>query len=273
MHPSSTIAHQRISAIRPRNITFAFLIGALVLALLIVCRLLWPFAEPIGFALILAVSLYPLHRAVLLRLRNETGAAFVSTFLVLLLLILPILALAYFLSAEMVQAGSHLSQATSPERARMVVDKLMAPFGSPGTLLGSRLNHAIQDLPRLASDYLVAAGTLLIAGFAGFAGQAFITFLVLFFFFRDGERMTHVIAFLLPLTERHSQRLFAEVRRSILTNLYGMAVVALVQGALAFIGYLVFRIPSALLLAFLTALASVIPVLGTAIVWVPLALY
>jgi len=80
-----------------------------------------------------------------------------------------------------------------------------------------------------------------------------VTFFVLFFLFRDGMRMTHVLAFLLPIQERHSSRLFEEVRRSIVANLKGMLVVAIVQGLLAAAGYYALRVPSAGMLAFLTA--------------------
>jgi len=245
----------------------------MVIAVLVICRLLWPFAEPIGFALIMAVSLYPLHERVRSKIGGPTWAALISTMAVLLLLIIPVVAVVYLVGSEMVDVGSRLSAGLATEQAKHVVEQVVAPMGRAGAAAAGRIENGIQELPRLASDYLVGAGTLVIAGFAGFAGQTLITFFVLFFLFRDGERMTHILAFLLPIQERHSQRLFEKVRQSIVANLKGMLVVAIVQGLLAGAGFYALRLPSAGLLAFLTGLSSIVPVVGTALVWVPVAAY
>lgn len=259
--------------IKPRTITFTFLIAALVLALLVICRLLWPFAQPMGFALIMAVSLYPLHERVRAKIGGPTWAALVSTVAVLLLLIIPVIAIVYLLGSEMVDVGSRLTTGIGTEQAKHVVEHVVAPMGRAGSTAAARIEHGIDEMPHMASDYLIGAGSLLIAGFAGFAGQTIVTFFVLFFLFRDGQRMIHILAFLLPIQERHSQRLFEQVRLNIVANLKGMLVVAIVQGLLSAAAYYVLRLPSAGLLAFLTALASIVPVVGTALVWVPLAAY
>ncbi|MEO8725493.1 MAG: AI-2E family transporter [Acidobacteriaceae bacterium] len=263
---------------KPRSITLTFLISALVVSLLLVCRLMWPFLQPICFAVILGVSLYPLHRRVLARLQRPNWAALASTLAVFLLVLIPVTAIAYVVSTEMVQAGEYLAAQNhtpggfAPATEHLVAE-VMQPFGDLGMAGAARLKYFIEGLPRQASAYLLGAGTVLVGSLAGIAGKTIITFFVLFFLFRDGEQVSFILAFALPLSERHSQRLFGEIRRSIVANLYAMVAVAVVQAVLSALGYLALGLPSSPMLAALTGIGSLVPVVGTAIVWVPIALY
>lgn len=263
---------------KPRSITLTFLISALVVSLLVVCRLMWPFIQPICFAIILGVSLYPLHRLVLERLKAPNWAALVSTLAVFLVVLIPVAAIAYVVSAEMVQAGRYVAAQKTAQgglapAAEHMIDDVMKPFGDLGATGAERLKHSIDELPQKASAYLTGAGTLLVASLAGIAGKTVITFFVLFFLFRDGEQVSFILAFALPISERHSQRLFGEIRKSIVANVYAMAAVAAVQAATSWLGYLALGLPSSPMLAALTGIGSLVPVVGTAVVWVPIALY
>jgi len=108
---------------------------------------------------------------------------------------------------------------------------------------------------------------------AGFAGQTIITFFVLFFLFRDGPIVSEKVASLLPLSDEQTQRLFTSVRDSIVANLYGILAVAIVQGLLNGLALTVLGGPSPLMLGVLTGFASLVPLVGTALVWVPTAIY
>jgi predicted PurR-regulated permease PerM len=178
----------------------------------------------------------------------------------------------------MVQAGRYVAAESTTEGglvplAERTVDRVMTPFGKLGAVGADKMKRSVKTLPQKTSNYLVRAGTVLVGGFAGFAVQTLITFFVLFFVFRDGEQMSHILAFVLPISERHSQRLFQEIRGSIVANLYGMVAVGVVQAVLAWVGYLAAGLPSAIMLAALTGISSLVPVVGSALVWVPAALY
>jgi predicted PurR-regulated permease PerM len=64
-----------------------------------------------------------------------------------------------------------------------------------------------------------------------------------------------------------------EIKRMVLSNAIGIPLLALIQGLIAFIGYLIFGVPSPLLFGALTCFATIIPLLGTGLVWFPLCLY
>src|SRR4029077_9835603 len=120
---------------------------------------------------------------------------------------------------------------------------------------------------------LLAVGTRLVGGLAGFAGNAILTFLILFFLFRDGSTAIQKIISVLPLRPEQAMHLLSGIRDSIVANLYGILAVGLAQGLLTGSALAVLRVPSASLLGLTAAVCSLIPIVGTTLVWVPAAIY
>jgi predicted PurR-regulated permease PerM len=256
-----------------------FLVALLSLAGIAGVVIFWPFLRPVFFAAILAVGLYPLHRWVLRRLPNASAAATVSTLSVLLLFVIPLGFTITAVSAQMAQAGSVLAQKSRQEGgARQFAAKLAQPPMDWAERHHINLEHLgvqswIESLPLKLSSFFFAAGSVLLAGLAGFAGQTVITFFVLFFLFRDGPNILRKLATILPLSEAQFQRLNSSIQNSVIANLYGILAVAVVQGGLTGIALLVLGVPSALMLGVLAGLASLVPLVGTALVWIPAAIY
>lgn len=77
----------------------------------------------------------------------------------------------------------------------------------------------------------------------------------------------------LPLKNRNSEKVLTEVRGMVLSNAIGIPVLALVQGVIAIIGYIIFGVKEPVLWGIITGLCSVVPVVGTMAAWVPIDLY
>jgi len=77
---------------------------------------------------------------------------------------------------------------------------------------------------------------------------------------------------MMPINPRHTRRLMREIRRLGQAVLIGNFGTAAVQGIVAWIGYAIARVPQAMLLAALTAVASLVPAVGTMLVWVPVGI-
>ena len=95
---------------------------------------------------------------------------------------------------------------------------------------------------------------------------------LLFFFLRDGPRMVEALVRALPLgdqRERHLLGRFAEVSRA---TIKGTLVVGIVQGAIGGIAFAVLGIGAPVLWGVVMALLSILPVVGTALVWLPTAI-
>ena len=78
---------------------------------------------------------------------------------------------------------------------------------------------------------------------------------------------------ILPFNETNTQEVIHEINMIVRSNAIGIPLLAIIQGGVATIGYLLFGAPNILLLGFLTCFATIIPMVGTALVWFPVAAY
>ena len=95
----------------------------------------------------------------------------------------------------------------------------------------------------------------------------------LFCFYKDSGHLLRRLYALLPLEERHKQKVFVRLDTTMKAVVRGVLVTALMQGVLAAVAYIVLGVPFVLVLASLTALFSLLPIGGTALVWLPVAAY
>ena len=78
---------------------------------------------------------------------------------------------------------------------------------------------------------------------------------------------------ILPFNETNTQEVIHEINMIVRSNAIGIPLLAIIQGGVAMIGYLLFGAPNILMLGFLTCFATIIPMVGTALVWFPVAAY
>ncbi len=96
----------------------------------------------------------------------------------------------------------------------------------------------------------------------------------LFFFFRDGDRIAALLRDLIPMAPGQKERILKRVYDTVSAVVQSTILIAVIQGIVAGLGYfLIGRLGTSVLLGFLTAVASLIPVVGAALIWLPTALY
>ncbi len=259
-------------------VAFAFLVAYFFLVLTILA----PLRGALIWATVFGIATFPVYK----RLRRlfkgrHTLAAALMTPAVVLLLAIPIVLVVFFLAVELdalydaiqirVLTGDYLEPGRladwpfvatilkflQPLTEKMQIDPRQS-FSPPLQTLISGLVEKLQQ---------VAQG-----GFA-LALQAAVMTITLFFLYRDGEKFLSVFSSLIPLPEARKSALLEKTGEVLSAVLYGVFLTALVQGNLAFLGYWLVGLPSPLLLGLLTAFASIIPPLGTALVWVPASAY
>jgi predicted PurR-regulated permease PerM len=92
---------------------------------------------------------------------------------------------------------------------------------------------------------------------------------ILFFAIRDGKPMLDTLRALVPMSEAEKARLFGHLASVTRALVYGSGVTALVQGALVGAGFAAVGLPSPVVFGVLAALAALVPLVGTPVVWVP----
>ncbi len=120
----------------------------------------------------------------------------------------------------------------------------------------------------------VAKGIQLILGeISTFVMNGVVLLFILYFMLINGRNMEAYLKALLPFSEQNKKSILKEIHLVTISNAIGVPLLAITQGIVAVIGYLIFGAPNVLLFGLLTCFATVIPLVGTAIVWLPLCLY
>ena len=127
------------------------------------------------------------------------------------------------------------------------------------------LSFIMSILPRI--------GQIIMESISSLAINLFVMIFVLYFMLIGGKKMEAYVNDILPFNETNTQEVIHEINMSVRSNAIGIPLLAIIQGGVAMIGYLLFGAPNILMLGFLTCFATIIPMVGTALVWFPVAAY
>jgi predicted PurR-regulated permease PerM len=279
MSASHEAAHRASEAGAPRPVQ-ARQVAALALTalLLLLCwRMLEPFLSVVVWASVLAILFFPAHRVILKVVKRRALASFLSVLLVAATVIGPLIFVSSALLGQLAHVADRTRQAlddlrSDPVRAKQLQERLEA------------LRHQIDLDKFLSSDQLQAAATTLsqaiLARSAGFVGgvlsvlvSILFTVFTLFYLFRDGEAIAARLPDLLPLDRRRAELVVKRAHEIITASVYGVLVIAIIQGTLAGAMFAMLGIPSALVWGVVMVILSTIPLAGSGLIWGPAVVF
>ena len=260
-----------------RRVSTIFLLTLLGVTFVLAYGILRPFLHPVVLAMVIGIGFYPVHILIQRWVRRTNVAALISTAGVFLIFVIPAGILASAASRELFHTAHYISSKSAAEGGivsyvNQFVDRILEWLRKYVDVENSGIRQIVDSLPANISRFLLRTGTLLVTGLANFAGQGVITLFILFFVFRDGPSIMDQVASVLPLDPERARHLIARMRESIVANLYGILAVSIVQGLLTWIAMTIVRAGSPLLLGVAAAMFSLVPIVGSALVWVPVAL-
>ncbi|RHR61058.1 AI-2E family transporter [Parabacteroides sp. AF17-28] len=143
------------------------------------------------------------------------------------------------------------------------------------SLIEQRTGYDVLDTSNLMSavSILPKIGQTVMGSISGFAINVAVLVLILYFMLIGGAKMEKYVYSILPFSDENKKNVLSEINMIVTSNAIGIPLLAIIQGVIALIGYWIFNVPSPFLFGFLTCFATIIPVVGTALVWFPLALY
>jgi predicted PurR-regulated permease PerM len=101
----------------------------------------------------------------------------------------------------------------------------------------------------------------------------FVLYFLLYFMMANARYLEKTVVSTLPFKKQNNDLLLMELKNMTISNAIGIPVLGVIQAIVAFIGYLILGVDQPLFWAVLTGLCSLLPVVGTLIVWVPLSIY
>jgi predicted PurR-regulated permease PerM len=252
----------------------------LALALALCFALVLPFLHLIAMAVVLAILVSPLHRALARRIRHRSLAAGLSCLLAVVVLIVPVT----FMAAEAVQQTTTLAQSLQSAVRQGQLSRWLRPLDVPLVATAHRWLEQRLDLSTVTpemlirqtigqvSSFLAKQSLGMVKNVAGGLIQAGLTLITLFFLLRDTPRLLAALRPFLPLDNRQTDALLQRVVDMIHANVYGAAVVAVTQGALGGLAFWVLGLPSPLWWGIVMMALCFVPLVGAPVVWVPAAL-
>lgn len=257
-----------------RAFKWTVFLGATALLVYLCLRILEPFVGVLAWAIILATIFHPLHR----RLTRVAGrpwvSALVTSLLVVLVVLVPLTSLVALAVDQVLDLRTSAQQYLGPSGDP--TGPLGLALGWLSRTLGMKVQEMIAWATTHAGDLAQATGAYTFSIAAGITGAAmsfvFVIFAV-FLLLRDGDQLLGTVAGLLPFNRERNEALLARVATVIYAGVYGVIAIALLQGALTGGMLWLLGVPSAALWSIIAAIAGIVPIVGTAAVWLPAAAY
>jgi predicted PurR-regulated permease PerM len=244
--------------------------GAVILIGYLVFQVVQPFLVPLGWAGVLAVSVQPLFARLTPRV-GRARAAGLCVALVLVALVLPVWVLVDALIREGAQAVGALQAAFAaplPERLLRIWAWVQAhvPF-----LAAERLSETVAAVSQKAGTLVATGSGKLLGGVAMLVLDVALALFALFFFLRDAPAIVRVLKSFLPFHDQQRDRIVKQVEDLVFASVIAGLAVAAVQGLLGGVGFWAVGVRGPVVWGTVMAFMSLVPVVGSSIVWGPVA--
>ena len=240
------------------------------------------FLMAIFLAGIFSAMFYPVFVRLTGWCKGRRGLASIATVVFIILVILiPLAGLIGIITAQAVKVGTLIkpwmdAQMARPQTLTTLVESI--PFVQNFDLIEKIEPYRKEILSRLGevvsviSSFLVNKLSSITFGTVNFLLMTFIMLYTMFYFFLDGDLLLKKILYYLPLQDTDERRMLNRFTSVTRATVKGTLVIGILQGGLAGLAFAAVGIPSAVFWGTLMTVLSVIPGIGSALIWVPAAL-
>jgi predicted PurR-regulated permease PerM len=234
-----------------------------------------PFINVLLWATVLAVLFQPVHRRLLSRIGSSTATAALSTILV----IITILAPTTFITIAVVGELGRIAGNIEAGEIHRAIDQSAIAQRILGWLSPYVDVQQLQSPDALLQRLQAFSGTLanrtvgVVGGVLTTLVQTVLVIFTLFYLFRDGDSMREAVYDVLPLERSQAGDVFVRTRDVITASVFGVIIIAVIQGVLGGVVFWALGLPSPLLWGVVMFFLSMIPMAGAFLVWAPAALF
>jgi predicted PurR-regulated permease PerM len=236
-----------------------------------------PYLVDLFLALVVFFTAKPLHQALTrLLFGKRSPAAALTCLILLLLIIIPLITLVSIVSRQALefsgQLGQGLQSGTLGQWLNTKMDLLqnyLVHLNLPLPPEQIKLEGMLQSILTSASKFIYTNAVGVLTGFTGFFLDLSLILFVAFFLFIQGDDFIAEVKNLSPLSADDNEMILAEMEATIKATLWSTVVVAFIQGTLGGVGFFLFGVPQAAFWGTVMVPTSVIPVVGSGLVWAP----
>jgi predicted PurR-regulated permease PerM len=248
---------------------------ALTLGLLILSFFVFkPYFGVIFISGVFAVSFYPLYEKLVSKFNERKNlAAFVTTFLILVFIIIPVVILSALLLKEAVNLYNSIAFGDGSQIFISPINALVGKLGYlfPSGVIDSQIN--LELYARNVLSWIIGHFDSVFSAVFGSVLNFVLMLISLYYFFIFGDKIKKSLVVWSPLPDKYDEEFIQTLKSSIDAVLRGRILVSIIQGVFIGIGFAVFGIGSPVLWGFVGGIASLVPILGTSVITIPAVVY
>ena len=253
------------------KVLFLILFGAVIAGLVFIFRYyFWPFL----FAVILYMALRPVYDLILRLVRKKGIGASIMILVLIVAILVPVFLLILSIIDQVIQLYNIIQEQIKAGIINDIyksayVDKIIAYLNIDHKEITSK----VTDIVKSASGMALDSAQKIISYPLNFILNFFFLLLMLFFMFMDGDKMAAVIYRALPFPRDLERNVIDRLKEVVRILLTGNLLIMILQGLFVGLGLFIADLPVALLGGSMAGLLSLIPVVGTSLVWAPAVIY
>jgi predicted PurR-regulated permease PerM len=258
---------------------YLFAVIALIIILgFLTYEIIKPFLTPIAWAIVFSIVFYPVYAFTLRFAKLKSVAAFITLTIILVVILGPFSYFTYLLVIELKDLSGYLEADNKIEAVegllqhpsiKAITDRTLSVFN----LTEDKLNQAIVDnISKLGKEMIgriTKGATNIVTVSLDFIFMVF----SIFFFLRDGPEFLNKTRDYMPFSETQKDRLVKQIRDIVISTIYGGVTVSIIQGTMAGLTFFFLGISTPVVWGLATSIASFVPLLGAASIWVPATVY
>jgi predicted PurR-regulated permease PerM len=261
---AETIERQRVAAL--------MFYGAVLLLAYLVFRLFEPFLRPLGWAAVLVIFFYPVHGR-FERRWGRTPAAWLSTLLVSVVLIVPAIAIGYVVASEAPAAVAAIQRGLASGRLDLVQD---AWVGLQQRIFGEirfNLTDLVGDLAGRAAGVIATSAGAMLRDAAIAIFDLILVLFAAFFLFRDGPAIVSAVRRALPFDTPTRDVMIQQTQDLIYAGITAGLLVAVIQGSLTGFAFALLGIAAPVFWGVVATFFALLPFAGAWVVWGPAVIW
>jgi len=261
----------QISFEKVRSTVFFGLIIVLSISIL---YLLWPFLFAIFWAAIIAILLHPFYKKINKYIDTPFLSSIISLILVIVLIFLPLILLSFLLIQQSVMLYNSFSN-----DGNLITNVQGLASWVQNSSFGPYLEELSKQWTQYAADAAKAVSIFLFENIKNITQNSvrlvfmlFIMLYTLYFFFKDGEKMLKHFSYLSPVGDKYEKMLYKKFRSTAISTLKTTLIIGGIQGTMGGLLFWITGIKGAFLWGVIMTALSVIPALGSFVIWLPAAI-
>lgn len=253
-----------------KNIERNFLLVIVIIFTLLTFYLLKDIFALLIYSMILSYFLYPLYKKYYSKIQKEAIASLLTLLTSIFIVFIPIALLVYFLVINLVKlVVQYKTYIENPDILNMTITIFLEKITHSNFLSGIDFSQLITK----TVSFILDISQTFFSEIPIIIGYFFVVLFISYYMLIYNKKIFALANEYIPLGIKKQNHLLNSIERTLKILFKGYFLTGIIQTIVALIGYVVFGAPNILIITFLTLFASLIPYLGTPLVWVPVSLY